>query len=74
MKAGKNKIDPDFLKRRKESLVRKNRQVIYLNDYELAAIDRYCKNLKKSSKGSVLREIIMKKIIAELEDNHPTLF
>lgn len=74
MKADEKKIAPDFLKKHKESMVRKHRQVIYLNDYEIDAVERYCERFKLSSKGAVLREIIIKKIFEDLEGNHPTLF
>ena len=33
-------IDPEYLKKQKASLVRRHRQVIYLNDSEMAAIAR----------------------------------
>lgn len=67
-------IDPEYLKKQKAALVRKHRQVIYLNDSEMAAIDRYCEQFRVSTKAVLYREAIMEKILSELDDNHPTLF
>lgn len=68
------KIDPEYLKKQKASLVRKHRQVIYLNDSEMAAISNYCRLFKVHTKAVLFREAIMEKVLKELEDNHPTLF
>ena len=68
------KIDPEYLRKQKESLVRKHRQVIYLNDSEMAAISKYCDIFKVRTKSVLFREAIMEKVLKELEDNHPTLF
>ena len=67
-------IDPEYLKKQKASLVRKHRQIIYLNDSELAAINRYCEQFRVNAKASLYREAIMEKVLSELDDNHPTLF
>ncbi len=67
-------VDPEYLKKQKASLVRKHRQVIYLNDSEMAAIDRYCEKFRVQAKASLYREAIMEKVLSALEDNHPTLF
>ena len=67
-------IDPEYLKKQKASLVRKNRQVIYLNDSEMAAINAYCERFRVSAKAALFREAIMEKVLSELDDNHPTLF
>jgi hypothetical protein len=67
-------VDPEYLKKQKASLVRKHRQVIYLNDSEMAAIDRFCEKFRVQAKASLYREAIMEKILSALEDNHPTLF
>jgi len=73
-KKSNSKVSPDFLNQQKAALVRKDRQVVYFNEKETAAIDAYCKKFKVHSKGSALRGIIMEKVLSELEDNHPTLF
>ena len=67
-------LDPEYLKKQKASLVRRNRQVIYLNDSEMAAIKCYCERFRVGAKASLYRQAIMQKILKELEDNQPTLF
>ncbi len=69
-----SKIDPDFLRREKASLVRKNRQVIYLNDKEMAAINEYCSRFKVNTKSVFFRQAIIEKVLRELGTNPPTLF
>ena len=73
-KTVKSGIDPDYLKKQKEALVRRHRQVIYLNDSEMAAIHQYCEKFRVGTKAVLFREAIMEKILKELDDNHPTLF
>jgi len=73
-KKSESVIDPEYLKKQKEALVRRHRQVIYLNDSEMAAIDRYCDQFRVSAKAALFRKAIMEKILSELDDNHPTLF
>ena len=76
--AGKKKntggVDPEYLKKQKASLVRRHRQVIYLNDSEMAAINQYCDKFRVGIKTVLFREAIMEKVLKELDDNHPTLF
>lgn len=76
--AGKKKIskivDPEYLKKQKAALVRRHRQVIYLNDSEMAAIDQYCEKFRVGVKTVMFREAIMEKVLKELNDNPPTLF
>lgn len=67
-------IDPEYLKKQKAALVRKHRQVIYLNDSEMAAIQQYCDKFRVGTKTVLFREAIMEKVLSELDDNHPTLF
>ena len=67
-------VDPEYLKKQKASLVRRHRQVIYLNDSEMAAIAQYCDKFRVGIKAVLFREAIMEKVLSELEDNHPTLF
>ena len=67
-------VDPEYLKKQKEALVRRHRQVIYLNDSEMAAIAQYCEKFRVGTKTVLFREAIMEKVLSELEDNHPTLF
>lgn len=77
--AGKGKsrpvgIDPEYLKKQKEALVRRHRQVIYLNDSEMAAINLYCEKFRVGTKSVLYREAIMEKVLSELDGIHPTLF
>jgi hypothetical protein len=67
-------VDPEYLKKQKASLVRRHRQVIYLNDSEMAAIDQYCDKFRVGTKAVLFREAIMEKVLSQLDDNHPTLF
>lgn len=67
-------VDPAFIERHKASLLRKNRQVIYLNDKEMAAIDEYCARFNVRARSVLLREAVMEKILSELDNSHPTLF
>lgn len=67
-------VDPEFMRKQRKALVRKNRQVIYLNDSEMAAIEQYCSRFGVHAKAVLFREAIMEKVLSELENNHPTLF
>ena len=67
-------IDPDFLEKQKASLRRSHRQVIYFNEQEMNAIGEYCRRFKVSSKSSLIRRAVIEKVLAALEENHPTLF
>ena len=67
-------VDPEYLKKQRAALVRKHRQVIYLNDSEMAAIKVYCEKFRVGTKTVLFRQAIMEKVLSELEDNHPTLF
>lgn len=67
-------VDPEYLKKQRASLVRKHRQVIYLNDSEMAAIKVYCDKFRVNTKAALFRQAIMEKILTELENNPPTLF
>ena len=67
-------IDPEYLKKQKAALVRRHRQVIYLNDSEMAAIRQYCDKFRVGTKTVLFREAIMEKVLKELDDSHPTLF
>lgn len=67
-------IDPEYLKKQKASLVRRHRQVIYLNDKEMAAIERYCEQFRVGTKAVLYREAIMEKVLSQLDDSQPTLF
>ena len=59
---------------RKASLRRTHRQVIYLNDKELAAVKEYCDRFGVKERSTIFREAAMECILAQLDDSHPTLF
>ena len=67
-------VDPEYLKKQKAALVRRHRQVIYLNDSEIAAINQYCEKFRIGTKSVLYRKAIMEKVLKELDANHPTLF
>lgn len=67
-------VDPAYLEKQRIQLLRKNRYVLLFNDSEMAAIDEYCSRFKVHAKASFFREVIMSKILSDLEENHPTLF
>ena len=67
-------VAADSIERQKESLRRTHRQVIYLNDKELAAVNEYCRKFKLTSKSGVFRQATIERILMLLDENHPTLF
>ena len=67
-------VDPSYLEKQKQMLLRRNRYVLLFNDSEMAAIDEYCTRFKVHAKSALFREAIMTKVLSELEENHPTLF
>ena len=67
-------VDPAYLEKQKEALLRKNRYVLYFNDSEMAAVNEYCTRFKVHAKAALFREAIMSKILSELAENQPTLF
>ncbi len=67
-------VDPAYLEKQRARLLRKNRYVLLFNDSEMAAIDEYCSRFKVHAKASFFREVIMSKVLTDLEENHPTLF
>lgn len=67
-------LDPERAERERQALLRRHRQVLLFNEREVEAIDAYCRSLGIRSKTSALRRIIMERVIAQLDENHPTLF
>ncbi len=53
---------------------RRHRQVIYLNDSELAAIRLYSAKFKVRSRSALIRESVMLRVLSVLDENQPTLF
>jgi Ribbon-helix-helix protein, copG family. len=66
--------EPDFLSRQKSALRRTHRQVIYLNDSEKAAVEEYCSRYGVKTRSVIFREAAMERILAQLDEDHPTLF
>lgn len=56
------------------SLRRKHKHQILLNDYEMDALNRYCKKHKVVNKSKIIREALFTKVLKNFEDDHPTLF
>ena len=48
--------------------------MIYLNDKELAAVKEYCDRFGVKERSTIFREAAMERILAQLDDSHPTLF
>ena len=67
-------VDPAFMEKQRKSLVRRHRQVLYLNDAEMSAIEEYCRRFKVSSRSALYRRSIMEHIMEGLDESHPTLF
>ena len=67
-------VDPAYLEKQKQALLRKNRHVLLLIDQERAAVEEYCHRFKVRSRSALFREAIMSKVLSELDENHPTLF
>ena len=66
--------DPEIFEKRRESLRRKHRQVIYLNDSEMAAVKEYCDRFGIKARSAIFREATMETVLSQLSDSHPTLF
>ena len=67
-------VEPDIFQKSREALRRRHRQVIYLNDSEMAAVKEYCSRFGFKARSSIFREATMERILKELDDSHPTLF
>ena len=67
-------VDPLYLEKQRESLLRKYRKSILFNAKELEAIDEYCRRYKLSSRSALIRQATMARVLEGLEESHPTLF
>ncbi len=56
------------------TLRRKHKHQILLNDFEMDALNRYCKKHKIINKSKVIREALFTRVIKDFEDDYPTLF
>lgn len=55
-------------------VVRNRRISIWLNEDEFKALDRYLINAEAKKRSEHVREILMRHIWTQLEENYPTLF
>lgn len=53
---------------------RTHRLVIALNDEEYKVIERYVLKYKVKNKSKFVRETLIKTILKQFEEDHPTLF
>ena len=67
-------VDPAYLEKQRQMLLRRNRHVLLFNDSEMAAIEEYCSRFGVRARATLFREAIMDKVLSELDENHPTLF
>jgi hypothetical protein len=67
-------MDPDIFQKSREALRRRHRQVIYLNDSEMAAVKEYCDRFNVKARSAIFREATMARVLEQLSDSHPTLF
>ena len=67
-------VDPEIFQKSREALRRRNRQVIYLNDSEMAAVKEYCDRFGIKARSAIFREATMEVVLKQLSDSHPTLF
>ena len=67
-------MDLDIFQKSREALRRRHRQVIYLNDSEMAAVKEYCDRFGVKARSSIFREATLARILEQLSDSHTTLF
>ena len=67
-------VDPAYLDKQRASLKRVHRKSVLFNAQELAAIDTYCKRFKVASRSALIRQAVMERVLAGLEESHPKLF
>ena len=67
-------VNPDIFQKSREALRRRHRQVIYLNDSEMAAVKEYCDRFGVKARSAIFREATLATVLEQLSDSHPTLF
>ena len=67
-------VDPEIFQKSREALRRRHRQVIYLNDSEMAAVKEYCDRFGIKARSAIFREATRGTVLSQLSDSHPTLF
>ena len=68
------KVDPEYLRKQREQMLRKHPRKVLFNAMELAAIDEYCSRFKVKSRSALIRQATMERVMKGLEESHPTLF
>ncbi len=59
----------------RDSRLRRTHKIqVELNDYEMLALDNYCKKFKVSNRAKLVREALFTKVLGDFDDNYPTLF
>lgn len=66
--------EPGILEKRRKALRRTHRQVIYLNDSEMKAVNEYCRRYGLKGRSAIFREATLERILEGLDESHPTLF
>lgn len=61
-------------KRKDENLLRQKRYVIMFNNFEMKAIETYCKKYKVNNKSKFMREVILTEVLSRFDKDYPTLF
>ena len=74
MKKNKQPLEPDFLSKEREKLVRSHTRSIRFNKKELDLIDKYCEVYKIKSKSSILRTIVISAMLQRFDEEYPKLF
>ena len=59
---------------RGNSMKRRNRIVLTLNDKEKIFLDRFCNKYKIQNRSKLLRETIMSVFLKKLDEDYPTLW
>lgn len=62
------------LSKRNDTLKRKQKKVILLNNLEAQALDKYFKKYKIDNQSKFMRETIMRTILKKFSDDYPTLW
>ncbi|MDD6210057.1 MAG: hypothetical protein PUB21_05575 [Bacteroidales bacterium] len=58
----------------KQKSLRNRRITIWLNEEEFKALERHLSHLENKKKSEHVREILMRHVWLQLEENYPTLF
>lgn len=74
LKKNKQPLEPDFLSKEREKLVRSHTRSIRFNKKELDLIDKYCEVYKIKSKSSILRTIVISAMLQRFDEEYPKLF